>query len=448
MKVVCPYCKQECEVYRGMAGKSIKCPACNKSYAIMPLARVASEEDDDEAAGQKTLLYLCAFIFTAVSFLILSVISAMLRASLFVYIPLAALVISLPFACFLYVLLAKAFAFSGRKREVSLFFDLIKLILWDPTEGMLLLKNKKITFVDDCVDDGGGARFIFPLFGEEVGIRVPLTILPAEIENKQVYTRDSIPLDLRMTIWWKVRDLRLFYLSISKEVHELGERGFRAENDGPLIGFANLGLDFGTRRQLECAESWIRISAEEETRGFTAEISTSLLVADKIMAMLPLQMMNPPQKIESAEPPVSPEEYMLEQKANFPVAMESLQNYEGALGVYQTATTALAERMLPKLNAHLMPKGLTIDRIALQEVQLPPAIQQKAIDAAKAWYGYIEARRLGMSEAAKVEELAKVIGAEPIGVAEALKSYQGTNVSVGVSGLLDQLFAKLATPGK
>ena len=45
-----------------------------------------------------------------------------------------------------------------------------------PTEGVLILKNKNIDFVDDNPDDGGGIRIIYPLLGEEVALRIPLEI--------------------------------------------------------------------------------------------------------------------------------------------------------------------------------------------------------------------------------------------------------------------------------
>jgi hypothetical protein len=73
---------------------------------------------------------------------------------------------------------------------------------------------------------------------------------------------------------------------------------------------------------------------------------------------------------------------------------------------------------------------------------LPSGIHQKVIGATKTWYGVIEASRLGVGDAVKLEQLAKVIGPEAL-AAEVLKHYQGTNISVDISGMLDGVVAKL-----
>jgi len=44
------------------------------------------------------------------------------------------------------------------------------------TEGVLFLKNKASDHVDDNPHDAGGVRFLFPVLGEGLGLRVPRTL--------------------------------------------------------------------------------------------------------------------------------------------------------------------------------------------------------------------------------------------------------------------------------
>ena len=61
-----------------------------------------------------------------------------------------------------------------RDQDVLAVRGLVRLISWNPTEGVVFLKNKQIDYVDDNPNDGGGVRAIIPLLGEELVLRVPL----------------------------------------------------------------------------------------------------------------------------------------------------------------------------------------------------------------------------------------------------------------------------------
>jgi len=85
----------------------------------------------------------------------------------------------LPVAIFFLVLGAGLFGYNVfqlmlakskvlRDKEVSLWRGYATLISWNPTEGVVILKNKQIHFVDDNPHDGGGIRVIYPLLGEEL----------------------------------------------------------------------------------------------------------------------------------------------------------------------------------------------------------------------------------------------------------------------------------------
>ena len=122
------------------------------------------------------------------------------------------------------VVIAKRHVLSDGK-EFDLLFGLAKLVSWDPTEGVLFLKNKTVGFVDDSLEDGGGIRLLYPILGEEIACRVPLEIQTLSVQDDQVLTREYLPLQVNGTIKWRIVDLRRFYLLMSREIHVAGDRG-------------------------------------------------------------------------------------------------------------------------------------------------------------------------------------------------------------------------------
>jgi DNA-directed RNA polymerase subunit RPC12/RpoP len=99
------------------------------------------------------------------------------------------------------------------KKEVSLLWGFVKLIAWDPVEGVLILKNKNIAFSDDnLLDARGGIRFIYPVLGEEVAVRVPLEIQTLDFRDENVLTREYLQLTVIGTMKWHIVNINQFYL--------------------------------------------------------------------------------------------------------------------------------------------------------------------------------------------------------------------------------------------
>jgi len=312
-------------------------------------------------------------------------------------------------------------AFRNHRPVTDLFLGLVRLVLWDPTEGVLVLRNKKVAFVDQEIRDGGGVAYLFPVLGDELVVRVPLTVQSVEFRDENVFTRDSIPLFVRVMMFWRVEDLAKFYLLVSQEVH--------IATDDPMHRDAQVDVrrplrEAPTKNQLRTAERWITTTAEEETRTYVSEISTSLLVTEHILAEVP-----------------AARELVQQGSISSPGGQdrERTRGLEESLGTYQTASNLLTERLRPRLNAKLGPSGLHIDRVGLQEVRLPPGIHEKAVDAAKAWYGLIEAQREGRGEASKLEALTRILGKEAVGLTEIYKHAEGMKF-VGFDTVFDRLF--------
>jgi regulator of protease activity HflC (stomatin/prohibitin superfamily)/DNA-directed RNA polymerase subunit RPC12/RpoP len=432
----CDHCGMGLQAGDKQRNTVVSCPKCKSAILVpssvndLPRSGADSHNSDDGTSSSILAVVLIAVAAPVVIVLLLLLIYRPLVFAISCLALLALVAVGV-----LHVLWAKSQAFGKHRHDVPLFFGLVRLVVWEPTEGVVLLKNKQITYVDNNIEDGGGVKFIFPILGHEVGLAAPLTVLPVQFEDANVYTRDSIPLSMKMTIWWKIHDLRKFYLSISQEVHTLTDRGRHSVATNNTDGFHDPLVTQRDRQRLEAAERWITASAEEETRAYACGISTSLLVAEQIAASLPMANAG---QITAEQADGSRGQLAVPAHGGA---------VEASLGMYQTATGALSERLQSKLNSVLGTKGLEIDRIALQEVGLPPEVRKKAIDAAAAWYGVIEARRKGVGAAAKIDELAKVIGKDAAATAEILKHYQGINIGVGLTGLLDQVFANFTQAG-
>jgi hypothetical protein len=455
IKFACPSCGSNITAPQETAGKRGKCLTCGTIVEVPPYNASAGQPQPAAPVSVSRARHYSAsasspgaephdvpssitrwppwVIFVLVEsalVVVAGMLGAILQSSIVFGLSLLAVVV-LTIACWLHVFLAKSRAFHNDVEDASLFGGLVRMILWNPTQGILLLKNKQIDFVDSNINDGGGVKFIIPALGQEVGLRVPLTVLTTEIVNEKVYTRDSVPLDMKMTVWWKIADLRQFYLSVSREVHLVNDAGSHIRREDAPPGFRGEGLTYACREQLETAESWIRISMEEEARQFASSVSTSLLVSDKIASQLLLQGGSQPVR----QLPVPAKE----QDAVDSPGQSAL----AALGEYQMSSHQLINQLQSRLDSFVRGRGLAIDKIALQEVKLPDEILRKAVDAAKAWYGAIEAHRQGVGMAAQLEELSKILGKDTLSIAHVLERYQGTNVSVGISGILDTVFAKL-----
>src|SRR5436305_1122108 len=93
-----------------------------------------------------------------------------------VFIVLILLVIAVAGVCFLRVFLAKSNAIRYHRNEVNLFGGMVKLVLWEANEGLVFLKNKQISQLIYGPEDGGGTAYIYPVLGDEVRVRVPLTL--------------------------------------------------------------------------------------------------------------------------------------------------------------------------------------------------------------------------------------------------------------------------------
>src|SRR5204863_1104096 len=95
--------------------------------------------------------------------------------------------------------LARYFAIRDHQNDVVMFGGAVRLLLWEPNEGLVILKYKKVS---DIIQGGsGGTRFIYPIKGEELRARIPTTFRMLTWEDPAILTRESIQVRMKVAVW-------------------------------------------------------------------------------------------------------------------------------------------------------------------------------------------------------------------------------------------------------
>lgn len=84
-------------------------------------------------------------------------------------------------------------------------------------------------------DGVGGVRFLYPLLGEELALRVPLEVQTLSFHDEKKLTREYLEVDVRGTMKWRIDDIRRFYLLVSRELRATREHGDRVRDYGIVI---------------------------------------------------------------------------------------------------------------------------------------------------------------------------------------------------------------------
>ncbi len=302
-----------------------------------------------------------------------------------------------------------------RKGSQPLLFGLLNLVAWNPTQGIVILKNKVVHYVDDNLHDGGGIKLIYPIFGEEVALRVPLEPQSLLFEDHDVLTREYLPITVRGTIKWRIVSLEHFYLLVSSDLHKTGRRpGFQAELKQARDS-AEAHHEVESRRKLGLAVEWLRWTAEEQTRAVVSRLSTGLLVADQVAADLPPELRD---KV----------------KINSPAHLQSA----ASDGSYRAGTDGLASHIYDALTERVGQYGIEIHEVTLQAIRLPAEIHDQCVEACKAAYIPLIAGRQASAKQQLLQAEADVLGTQNLAARETV----GAAPAYAISDFLAQFLAK------
>jgi regulator of protease activity HflC (stomatin/prohibitin superfamily) len=309
---------------------------------------------------------------------------------------------------FISFIIVKASAIQHHRREVPIFYGWGRLVLWEGNEGLLFLKNKRVSAVIYGPKAGGGTAIIYPVLGEELRIHIPLTLRPCEFWDQRIISGDGMHLRVRLTFWWRIQDergLETFYLVVDREIHKatdtdheqvlIPEGSSRDSFDRPMP-------DQSPRSEHHAAEIWIRKIVESCTRKLVASTTANNAL---------IQMTNSP-------------------TGHVPLA---------------DAPDRLSSNLRDLVQAEVDRYGFYIDRIVIQEVQLPPDIQREIHELYKAKFipirTALEAEERYNNVKRSLEAVKDVIGVEATAMREILSTLRGSFMFGGLPPQLDKMLA-------
>lgn len=244
-----------------------------------------------------------------------------------IIIALVMLLLSTVFGCCAFQLfMVKQRAITTKRRSMPILFGLARLITWEQNEGLILLRDKKISDTIYGPKSGGGIHIIYPLLGEELRAQVPLTLQLTWFRDERVLTRESIQLVVKVAIWWEIRDLEAYFYRIDREVHSIDDRDIPRATPIPSQGTVTRANPT-KRGPLAIAEVWVRTVAEVCLRKLITGSSLFLMLSE-------------------------------------------------SEGTNSATAEVVPEQLKAEIRSRLNGYGLEIDRVEIQEVQLPSAIQK------------------------------------------------------------------------
>lgn len=322
------------------------------------------------------------------------------------------------------------------EKDTPLLWGFVRLIAWDPIEGVLFLQNKSLGFADDNLHDGqGGVRFIYPIFGDELALRVPLEVQTLQFADEKVLTREYLSVTVMGTLKWRITDIRKFYLLVSRELRTTADHanpeaaGYTSEGKRPPAIANERVAASSIRERINLAIMWLRVLTEEQTRMVISRVSSGLLIADRLATEVP--------EIKAAA--AQDRSLLTALAASTPRAGDP---------EWTGAADGLARTIYDALTARVAPYGIHIEEVSLREIRLPEEIVQECVAAAKtAYLPLVSQRNAAARIAVKRAELAtevELLGREAVAAREIVSNAP----AYGLADFLSQfLKSGLATPG-
>ena len=354
------------------AGKSYACPGCSKMIEVPSLAVAASAYVKPGAPAepasppvtrfarwltQTPTSFRDFFSLIAMGWALVAVVSAVmiLIGGWLGWVGLLLLLLATAAALHQCWLLVHARQRVLGTKDLPLFWGLIRMIAWDPTEGVLILRNKQVHFSDDDLHDGnGGVRFLYSILGEELALRVPLEVQTLQFSDDNILTREYLSLRVRGSVKWRIHDIRKFYLLVSRELRSTGELNPKGKPATPAthVSVGDEHAQGTLNRLVRSAVEWLRGLAEEQTRITFSRVSSGLLIANRITEQLP--------EVKGLTEP-----------------------HRDAPEEFAGTTASLASQLMTALAERVADYGILVQDISLEEVQFPAAILDQASKPAK-----------------------------------------------------------------
>lgn len=423
-------CGKQFRARADQGGQHRRCPSCGSVICIPSVALAPIEQAPGAFSPAKllqvpkTFSHLLVFLligwatFSIVMFILSWFSEVMKWLSLLLFLAASVAVVQQVWK------LMRARQLVLEKKDVPLLWGFVRLIAWDPIQGVLVLKNKSVSFSDDNLNDGeGGVRLLFPILGEELALRVPLEVQTLRFSDSNILTQEYLSVSIRGTMKWRIVDIRKFYLFVSRELRSTGDTGRLAVSlTGPAASPNH------TEALMTSAIEWMRILAEEQTRMVVSRAKSGLLIADRLSHELP--EMNP-----TSIPFHSP---------TGPASRPDPSQWGGA-------TEGLASAIHDTIAQRLEGYGIAVDDVSLQEIKLPEEIVNECIAAAKAYYTPVRAQREASEKYANAQAALKaevdVLGKEAVGTERIVGAAPAFALSDFLVKFLNQRLSNVGQPG-
>jgi regulator of protease activity HflC (stomatin/prohibitin superfamily) len=272
---------------------------------------------------------------------------------------------------------AKYQAVKRNKAEVDLLGGWIRLILWQPNEGVVVLRNKNVAFVDQ--HGRGGIKYIYPIRGEELRARVPLTIRMLTWEDDKVLTRESLRIHMKVVVWWNVANLLKYVFDIDRTVTAKSEEATEPD-------------------LLESSEAWLTALTEATIRVIASRASTAQLISTATTGYLKSHFANDGQIPDQAES-------------------------------VQTISETIAHQLQDELNLKASRYGISINRVEIQAIRLSGQVQEAINRVWLAFLKPVQSEQESRARQIELETTSKVLGTDAVALNELLKNFQGANFS-------------------
>jgi len=287
------------------------------------------------------------------------------------------------------------------KKYVPVLWGRVALVAWDPVEGVLFLRNKAISFVDDQLEDArGGIRCISPDLGDELALLVPLETQTLKFADDKVLTREYLSVTIRGSMKWKITDLKRYYLQVSRELRSTGKLADGRESSyiSTTTGDSGSGVEATSTKLMASSIEWLRLLAEERTRTVVSRVSSGLLIADRVYDSLGSGAGGPQSE--------------LARLAGIPSAVEGNQT------AWRSAAETLSQSIAQTISEGVADTGISIVSVSLQEIQLPEEVVARCIEAAQAAYLPLLAQRQAAVKRADLSADVDLLGKEAVGTRE------------------------------
>jgi regulator of protease activity HflC (stomatin/prohibitin superfamily) len=284
-----------------------------------------------------------------------------------------------------------------KKQSVKYRWGTRTLILWEPGEVVILLKNKKlVSMTEPNGDPQGGFTSVSAWKGEEYRGRISYQSQLMQYVSEDIHTSDGVPVNLDLGLWWQIQNPNLYVARIAADYH-LGNQHYGAPSAGRSPGNIQDHFDEVLK---ETAERWIRLMAGSSLREHVCEFSAAKLISPSVKTYIDTYFIS-----------------------------DSSESKDGDSKKMPT----IVDGVLGKLNTKTNEYGIRIERIEVNELHLPENLKQQletvrlsflepAKVAAETQGRSIEKRGLTQGQIEALTGFADVLGKDKVALIEIIKA--------------------------